>query len=89
MKAVYCSKRMIKVRKYPYLCGNLNLTACLNFFQCITRTFANSTAGVEAVISDENEKNNGTIRYYGCPAEEVLSGKREKGNFQVNYLQHF
>ncbi|MBN6888265.1 aminobenzoyl-glutamate utilization protein B [Cytobacillus horneckiae] len=37
------------------------------------------TAGVEAVIAMKNamedEKLNGTIRYYGCPAEEVLSGK--------------
>jgi aminobenzoyl-glutamate utilization protein B len=37
------------------------------------------TAGVEAVIALKNkmegEKINGTIRYYGCPAEEVLSGK--------------
>jgi aminobenzoyl-glutamate utilization protein B len=37
------------------------------------------TAGVEAVIAlkkviDEQHLN-GTIRYYGCPAEEVLSGK--------------
>ncbi|UOQ49366.1 amidohydrolase [Gracilibacillus caseinilyticus] len=37
------------------------------------------TAGVEAVIALKNvmesEGLNGTIRYYGCPAEEVLSGK--------------
>ncbi|MBP2076813.1 amidohydrolase [Oceanobacillus polygoni] len=37
------------------------------------------TAGVEAVIAlkERMEKDNltGTIRYYGCPAEEVLSGK--------------
>lgn len=37
------------------------------------------TAGVEAVISTKKymEENNiqGTIRYYGCPAEELLSGK--------------
>ncbi|KKI89328.1 amidohydrolase [Bacillus sp. SA1-12] len=37
------------------------------------------TAGVEAVISVkevmEAEGITGTIRYYGCPAEEVLSGK--------------
>lgn len=37
------------------------------------------TAGVEAVIAVkekmEAENLQGTIRYYGCPAEEVLSGK--------------
>lgn len=37
------------------------------------------TAGVEAVIAlkqrIDEEKLTGTIRYYGCPAEEVLSGK--------------
>jgi aminobenzoyl-glutamate utilization protein B len=37
------------------------------------------TAGVEAVIAlkdkMETENMQGTIRYYGCPAEEVLSGK--------------
>jgi aminobenzoyl-glutamate utilization protein B len=37
------------------------------------------TAGVEAVIAlkekMEAENIEGTIRYYGCPAEEVLSGK--------------
>jgi aminobenzoyl-glutamate utilization protein B len=37
------------------------------------------TAGVEAVIAlkeqIEAEKLSGTIRYYGCPAEELLSGK--------------
>ncbi|MEW9671835.1 M20 family metallopeptidase [Ammoniphilus sp. 3BR4] len=37
------------------------------------------TAGVEAVIAlkkvMDEEKRGGTIRYYGCPAEEVLSGK--------------
>lgn len=37
------------------------------------------TAGVEAVIAlrqrMETEGLSGTIRYYGCPAEEVLSGK--------------
>ncbi|MFD1360840.1 amidohydrolase [Lentibacillus salinarum] len=37
------------------------------------------TAGVEAVIAlkeiMEKGKIQGTIRYYGCPAEEVLSGK--------------
>ncbi|RBW68437.1 amidohydrolase [Bacillus taeanensis] len=37
------------------------------------------TAGVEAVIALKKVMNdhhlNGTIRYYGCPAEEVLSGK--------------
>lgn len=37
------------------------------------------TAGVEAVIAMseamKTSKINGTIRYYGCPAEEVLSGK--------------
>jgi len=37
------------------------------------------TAGVEAVIAlkeqMEAEKLSGTIRYYGCPAEELLSGK--------------
>ena len=37
------------------------------------------TAGVEAVVALKNmmEKENiaGTIRYYGCPAEELLSGK--------------
>ncbi len=37
------------------------------------------TAGVEAVIAIKEimvqEKLAGTIRYYGCPAEEVLSGK--------------
>ncbi|CDQ41999.1 MULTISPECIES: amidohydrolase [Virgibacillus] len=37
------------------------------------------TAGVEAVIALKTEMENnqlsGTIRYYGCPAEEVLSGK--------------
>ncbi|WP_078547715.1 amidohydrolase [Litchfieldia alkalitelluris] len=37
------------------------------------------TAGVEAVIAlkeiMEQEGIQGTIRYYGCPAEEVLSGK--------------
>ncbi|MEC0228934.1 amidohydrolase [Paenibacillus alba] len=37
------------------------------------------TAGVEAVIALKErlvqEKLKGTIRYYGCPAEEVLSGK--------------
>ncbi|SDH98623.1 aminobenzoyl-glutamate utilization protein B [Alteribacillus persepolensis] len=37
------------------------------------------TAGVEAVLAlkevMEKENLEGTIRYYGCPAEEVLSGK--------------
>lgn len=37
------------------------------------------TAGVEVVIAMreamKTSKINGTIRYYGCPAEEVLSGK--------------
>ncbi|MCQ6281336.1 amidohydrolase [Bacillus sp. EB600] len=37
------------------------------------------TAGVEAVIALKNKMESdhisGTIRYYGCPAEEVLSGK--------------
>ncbi|MEK4699961.1 amidohydrolase [Solibacillus sp. FSL R7-0668] len=37
------------------------------------------TAGVEAVVALKNtmeaEKIVGTIRYYGCPAEELLSGK--------------
>ncbi|WP_342489068.1 amidohydrolase [Cytobacillus sp. FSL W7-1323] len=37
------------------------------------------TAGVEAVIAMseamKTSEINGTIRYYGCPAEEVLSGK--------------
>ncbi|TWD98563.1 aminobenzoyl-glutamate utilization protein B [Neobacillus bataviensis] len=37
------------------------------------------TAGVEAVIALKKqidaEKLSGTIRYYGCPAEELLSGK--------------
>lgn len=37
------------------------------------------TAGVEAVIALQKvmkeEEFSGTIRYYGCPAEEVLSGK--------------
>lgn len=37
------------------------------------------TAGVEAVIALKEqidaEKLSGTIRYYGCPAEELLSGK--------------
>lgn len=37
------------------------------------------TAGVEAVLGIkqliDNGKVDGTIRYYGCPAEEVLSGK--------------
>ncbi|PAD21982.1 amidohydrolase [Terribacillus saccharophilus] len=37
------------------------------------------TAGVEAVLGlkqlIDQGKVNGTIRYYGCPAEEVLSGK--------------
>ncbi|MEH7226300.1 M20 family metallopeptidase [Bacillus sp. JJ1566] len=37
------------------------------------------TAGVEAVVAlkkaMEENKLTGTIRYYGCPAEEVLSGK--------------
>src|SRR3954465_1114285 len=37
------------------------------------------TAGVEAVMAVKeamkNEGLQGTIRYYGCPAEEVLSGK--------------
>jgi aminobenzoyl-glutamate utilization protein B len=37
------------------------------------------TAGVEAVIAlkkvIDEKKLGGTIRYYGCPAEEVLSGK--------------
>lgn len=37
------------------------------------------TAGVEAIVALKNtmeaEKIVGTIRYYGCPAEELLSGK--------------